>query len=187
MSHVIYTFPTGFLWGTATAAHQVEGNNTNNNWSAWEKRGKVVAGHSAGRACDWWGGRWKEDFDRAAEAGQNAHRFSVEWSRIQPEVDSWNDDALDIYRQMLSGLRDRGMTPMVTLHHFTDPLWLVAEGGWENPETPQRFEKYVRHVVSALKDYATLWCTINEPNVYMYGGYVEGTFPPGMKDINIGF
>ena len=188
MSQAIYQFPTGFLWGAATSSHQVEGNNKNNNWFAWENRsGKVVTGHRVGLACDWWGGRWKEDFDRAAESGQNSHRLSVEWSRIQPVPDTWNNDALEVYRQMLSGLRERGMTPMVTLHHFTDPLWLVAEGGWENPETPHRFEAYVKQVVSALKDYATLWCTLNEPNMYMFGGYIEGTFPPGVEDINIGF
>lgn len=188
MTQVIYSFPSGFLWGTATAAHQVEGNNNNNNWSVWENRsGKVVSDHSARHACDWWGGRWKDDFDRAADTGQNAHRLSIEWSRIQPDLDSWNDDALEVYRQMLSGLRDRGLTPMVTLHHFTDPLWLVAEGGWENSETPHMFEVYVRRVVSALKDYASLWCTINEPNVYMHGGYVEGAFPPGVENLNIGF
>jgi len=181
-------FPRGFLWGTATAAHQVEGQNTNNNWHAWEEAGKTV--DKSGLACDWWGGRWREDFDRAAETGQNAHRLSVEWSRIQPERDRWDESALDRYREMLRGLRDRNMTAMVTLHHFTNPLWVDdpstdSRSGWENDETPQLFADYVRKTVSALKEYTNLWVTINEPNVYAYYGYVEGAFPPGKQDLNI--
>lgn len=181
-----YRFPKGFLWGTATAAHQVEGSNTNNNWSAWEQQpGKIVNGEKAGMACDWWNGRWKDDFDRAAETHQNAHRMSIEWSRIQPTPDRWDENALDYYRQMLRGLRDRNLTPMITLHHFTDPLWLVEKGGWENPETPALFEKFVRKSVEALKEYCSLWVTINEPNVYSVAGFIQGSFPPGKKDIGL--
>jgi beta-glucosidase len=176
-----YHFPRGFLWGTATAAHQVEGNNTNNQWWKWE-----AEGHTNGRsglACDWWGGRWREDFDRAAESGQNAHRFSVEWSRIQPDPDRWDEDALERYRAMLRGLRERGMTAMVTLHHFSDPLWVAERRGWETEDVVPLFEKYVRKTVEALKEYASLWVTINEPNVYALSGYANGAFPPGVNDI----
>src|SRR5215510_485814 len=140
MIQAAYHFPRGFLWGTATAAYQVEGNSTNNNWYRWEREGHTQG--QAGLACDWWGGRWREDFDRAAEGGQNAHRFSVEWSRIQPTPDTWDEDALEHYRNMLRGLRERGMTPMVTLHHFTDPLWLYDRCGWEHAEAVIFFEKY---------------------------------------------
>ncbi|PIW20257.1 MAG: hypothetical protein COW33_02895, partial [Anaerolineae bacterium CG17_big_fil_post_rev_8_21_14_2_50_57_27] len=171
-----FHFPRGFLWGTATAAHQVEGNNTNNNWWAWEQQeGRIANGEKSGLACDWWGGCWKEDFDRAAEAGQNTHRLSVEWSRIQPAPDRWDEDALEHYRHMLRGLRERGMTPMVTLHHFTDPLWLGdpstglrrerpgerSGGGWETDAVVPLFENFTRKVVEALKEYCSLWCTIN--------------------------
>lgn len=180
-------FPTGFLWGTATAAHQVEGQNTQNNWYRWEQEGHIIPGHQAGLACDWWGGRWQEDFDRAAETGQNAHRFSVEWSRIQPEPDRWDESALEVYRQMAGGLVERGLTPMVTLHHFTDPLWLVDRGGWESDTAPQAFARYVQKVVEALKDFVSLWITINEPNVYTYGGYLGGGFPPGKNDLQSAF
>jgi beta-glucosidase len=180
MPQATYHFPTGFLWGTATASHQVEGNNTRNNWSAWEQQpGRILHGHKSGLACDWWGGRWREDFDRAAETGQNAHRLSVEWSRIQPEPNRWDEDALDHYRQMVRALIERGMTPMVTLHHFTDPIWLVEKGGWENTETIVLFARYARKVVEALQEYVTLWVTINEPNVYAVFGYVSGELPPG--------
>jgi beta-glucosidase len=176
-----FHFPQGFLWGTATAAHQVEGNNTNNNWWKWEQEGHTA--DKSGLACDWWGGRWKEDFDRAAEAGQNAHRLSVEWSRIQPTPERWDEDALERYRAMLRGLRDRNMTTMVTLHHCTDPLWLAEVGSWETESVVPLFEKFVRKTVEALKEYCSLWCTINEPNVYALEGYVSGKFPPGKSNL----
>jgi beta-glucosidase len=188
MAQATFLFPRGFLWGTATAAHQVEGNNTNNNWWAWEQQpGRILEGHKSGLACDWWGGRWREDFDRAAEGSQNAHRFSVEWSRIQPTPDRWDEDALERYREMLRGLIERNMTPMVTLHHFSDPLWLEEKGGWESPEVAVYFEKFVRKTVEALREYVTLWCTINEPNVYAATGYASKEFPPGRNSINAGF
>lgn len=176
-----FHFPRGFLWGTASASHQVEGNNTNNNWWKWEQEGHTAG--KSGLACDWWGGRWREDFDRAAETGQNAHRFSVEWSRIQPAPDKWDEDALEKYRGMLRGLRERGMTALVTLHHFSDPLWLAELGGWEDEGVLALFEKFVRKTVEALKEYCTLWSTINEPNVYAVIGYANGVFPPGVRDL----
>ena len=187
MALATFHFPKGFLWGTATASHQVEGNNTNNNWHYWEEEGQIEPGLSCGLACDWWGGRWKEDFDRASEAGQNTHRLSIEWSRIQPALDRWDEEALDYYRQMLRGLVERGLTPMVTLHHFTDPLWLTFLGGWEYEPVVSLFEAYVRKVVEALGDYVNFWCTINEPNVYAVMGYIFGVFPPGKKDLGATF
>jgi beta-glucosidase len=183
MPQVTFNFPKGFLWGTATAAHQVEGSNHRNNWAAWEKQeGRIKNGQKAGLACDWWNGRWKEDLDRAVETGQNAHRLSVEWSRIQPDPEHWDEGALEYYRVMLRGLVDRGLTPMVTLHHFSNPLWLEEMGGWENDQTPARFEMFVRKVVEALHEYVSLWVVINEPNVYTNCAYMDGTFPPGKHD-----
>ncbi len=188
MPTATFHFPQGFLWGTATASHQVEGNNTNNNWYYWENQpGRIINGDKAGLACDWWGGRWRDDFDRAKETGQNAHRLSIEWSRIQPEPDRWNEDALDVYREMLRGLYHRGMTGVVTLHHFSEPLWLFERGGWENPETPALFEKFVRKVVEALKEYCTTWIPINEPNVFVYSAFIEGAFPPGKHSMSSAF
>jgi beta-glucosidase len=183
MPSATFHFPRGFLWGTASSSHQVEGGNTNNNWWKWEQDGHTRG--KAGLACDWWGGRWQEDFDRAAEAGQNAHRLSVEWSRIQPAPDRWDEAALEQYREMLRGLRERNMTAMVTLHHFTDPLWLGEIGGWETEAAVPLFEKFVRKTVEALKDYSTLWCTINEPNGYALEGYTSGRFPPGLTDLKL--
>jgi len=187
MPQATYHFPRGFLWGTATAAHQVEGNNTYNQWWKWEQDGHTNG--TSGLACDWWGGRWREDFDRAAEGGQNAHRFSVEWSRIQPTPDTWDEEALEHYRNMLRGLHERGMTPLVTLHHYTDPLWLAEMGGWETEAAVPLFEKFVRKTVEALKEYCTLWCTFNEPNGYALNGYVggglSGNFPPGKNNLKL--
>ena len=184
MAEAAFHFPPNFLWGTATAAHQVEGNNTGNDWWQWElEPGRIMRGDRSGLACDWWGGRWREDFDRAAEAGQNAHRLSVEWSRIEPRPGIWDDAALAHYREMLRGLHQRGLRPMVTLHHFTNPLWLVEQGGWESETVIGRFEHFTRKVVEALHDQVDLWCTINEPNVYAYAAYSQRAFPPGRHDI----
>jgi beta-glucosidase len=184
MPSATFHFPKGFLWGTATASHQVEGGNTNNNWYRWEQEGHTA--NKSGLASDWWGGRWKEDFDHAAETGQNAHRLSVEWSRIQPTPDLWDEEALGRYRTMLRNLRNRKIMPMVTLHHFTDPLWLVELGGWETDTVVPLFEKFTRKVVDTLKEYCSLWCTINEPNVYALEGYLRKNFPPGKSDLKLG-
>jgi beta-glucosidase len=181
-------FPKGFRWGTATAAHQVEGENTRNDWWAWEQEpGRILRGDKSGKACDWWGGRWKEDLDRAAQAGQNAHRLSVEWSRIEPEPGRWDETALEFYRELLAGMRARGIEPMVTLHHFSNPLWLAERGGWENPGVVDRFRSFVRCTVSALQDLADLWVTINEPNVYAYLAIASHEFPPGRQSITAAF
>jgi beta-glucosidase len=182
MIEAAFHFPEGFRWGTATAAHQVEGDNTRNDWWAWEQQpGRILRGDKSGKACEWWAGRWREDLDRAAQAGQNAHRLSIEWSRIQPAPDRWDGEALAQYREILAGMRQRGIEPLVTLHHFTNPLWLVEEGGWENENVVRRFEAFVRKSVAALKDLADFWCTINEPNVYAYLGYASHEFPPGRQ------
>ncbi len=180
MIQATYHFPRGFLWGTATSSHQVEGNNTNNNWWNWEQQeGRIIHGHTSGLACDWWGGRWREDFDRAASGNQNAHRLSIEWSRVQPKPDLWDEHALDRYRQILRGLYERDIMPLVTLHHFTDPMWVEEKGGWENPEITAWFRAYVEKTVDALKEYANTWVTINEPNVLLGLGYASDVFPPG--------
>lgn len=183
-----YHFPRGFIWGTATSSHQVEGNNRNNDWTVWEEQpGRILNGDKAGQASGWWSGRWKDDLDRAVETGQNAHRLSIEWSRIQPTPDSWDEDAIEFYRQLLRGMQERKLMPYVTLHHFTSPLWVTEFGGWENPEVVEWFAAYTRKIVTALKEYCSLWVTINEPNVYWYSGYVLGVFPPGKQDIPAAF
>jgi beta-glucosidase len=182
--HSTLNFPKEFRWGTATSAHQVEGNLTNNDWAAAERAGGYVyQNQTAGRACDWWN-RAEEDFDRMVEMNHNAHRLSVEWSRIQPRPDVWDEYALDRYRDMLVSLRARGIEPMVTLHHFTNPIWLAEQGGWENEAVVGWFERFTRKVVSRLGDLTRLWCTINEPAVMIAQAYGLSRFPPGKSDFN---
>jgi len=188
-------FPPGFRWGTATAAHQVEGNNTNNDWYAWEQgEGHIAGGQKSDLACDWWNNA-EADLERAAAMGQNAHRMSVEWSRIEPNEGKWDDAAIDRYRQMLRFMRERGIEPMVTLHHFTTPLWLAERGGWENPDIIPRFERFAVKVAQSLGEFCDVWCTINEPLIYAVLGWLTGaprgethhqtTFPPGKHDMDL--
>jgi beta-glucosidase len=188
MIKATFHFPRGFLWGTATSSHQVEGDCTNNDWWLWEQEGgRILHDHRSGSACEWWNGRWREDLEMAAKAGQNAHRLSIEWSRIEPRPGKWDQAAVDAYRQMIQGMRELGLTPMVTLHHFTNPSWVQEQEGWLNDVIVDWFERYVRVVVEALSDLVSLWVTINEPNVYAYMGYVEGVFPPGSKNLSQAF
>ncbi len=171
-------FPPGFLWGTATSAHQVEGNNTNNQWWEWEQLpNKIWHGDRSGLACDWWR-RAEQDFALMQQLNLNTHRLSVEWSRIEPQPGHFDPAAIERYRQMLSDLRARGLKPMVTMHHFTNPLWLERAGGWEQPEVVTRFQNYVRYTVSALRDLCDLWLTVNEPLVYLAQGWFRGIWPP---------
>lgn len=172
-------FPDDFLWGTATSAHQVEGGNTNNDWWEWEQtKGRIKGGATSQRACDHYN-RYGEDWRLARSLGQNAHRLSVEWSRIEPQEGMWDESALAHYRESLLVMRDEGLQPMVTLHHFTNPRWFVACGGWENERSVRQFTRFVTRVVSQLEDLCTLWVTINEPMVYYYEGYLTRRWPPG--------
>jgi len=173
-------FPPGFLWGTATSAHQVEGQNTNNQWWDWEQQpGRIWHGDRSGDACGWWRDA-EGDLDRAAALRHNAHRLSIEWSRIEPREGHFDDSAIERYRELLLSMQRRGITPMVTLHHFTNPRWLEARGGWLHPATPQRFARFAARAVAGLGDLCDLWCTINEPIVYATYGFLLGLWPPGV-------
>lgn len=172
-------FPEDFRWGTATAAHQVEGDPADSDWWAWEQiPGKVRDGTNAGRACEWWAGRYVEDFDLAQAMGQNALRLSVDWSRIEPREGEWDGQAIARYREMLSALRQRGIEPMVTLFHFVSPQWLIRKGGWKDEAVVRYFERFAAKAVESFGDLVDLWCTINEPNVYGTYSYLLGLWPP---------
>lgn len=184
MPQAKYGFPKNFLWGTATAGYQVEGDNQNTNWYIWENTpGKILNGDKSGKACDWWGGRWKEDLTHAANDGQNAHRFGIEWSRIQPKANQWDESALVYYREMLKGMKQLGLATMLTLHHYTDPIWVTEQGGWQNEKTPELFAIFTRKVVNSLGDLVDYWITINEPFGYMANAHILCTFPPGEPDM----
>jgi len=179
----VLRFPPGFLWGTATAAHQVEGQ-LRNDWSEWEKTpGNVKDGTDSSRSCEWWSGRYEEDLNLAKVMHQTTLRLSIEWSRIEPEQGAWDSQAIDRYRAMLGALRERGIEPMVTLFHFTSPLWLAERGGWENDEAVRLFERFAAQAVDAFGDLTSLWCTINEPNVYATYSYLLGVWPPQGRNL----
>jgi beta-glucosidase len=173
-------FPQGFLWGVSTAAHQVEGGNENNQWSTWEAAGRIRSGEQSGLACNWWKNA-ERDFDLARDMGLNALRLSVEWSRIEPQPGQWNIEALQRYRQMLQGLQQRGIRPIVCLHHFTHPKWFEQQGAFLGPGAVELFERLARSVVAELGDLCCHWVTFNEPNVFAALGYVLGEFPPGRR------
>jgi len=174
------TFPADFAWGVATSAHQVEGENFNNQWHAWERNGRIKSRDSVGLACDWWKNA-EQDFDLAKSLGINALRLSVEWSRIEPSPGQWDHAALARYRDILKALRDRGIRPFVTLHHFTNPLWFESKGGFAAAESVAVFQRFTRRVLAALGDLCSDWTTFNEPNVYSALGYFLGEFPPGER------
>jgi len=174
-------FPDGFLWGAATAAHQIEGGNVNNDWWAWEHLPGSGCAASSGDACDSWH-RWPEDLDLVAGTGLGAYRFSLEWSRIEPAEGEFSLAALEHYRRICAGCHERGLVPVVTFHHFTTPTWLTARGGWESSDAADAFARFVNRAGAHLGDLIGWACTINEPNVIGVMGYTIGTFPPGVKD-----
>jgi beta-glucosidase len=177
-------FPDGFVWGTATAAHQVEGGNWNNDWWAWEHDPTSPCQEPSGDACDSWH-RWPEDLDVCAGLGFRAYRFSLEWSRIEPEDGEFSRAALEHYRRMCAGCRERGLEPIVTLHHFTTPRWLAARGGWAAPETADRFACFAARAAKHLGDVVARVCTLNEPNIVATMGWLYGLFPPGKRDADL--
>ncbi len=167
-----------FLFGASTSAHQVEGENRNNDWWEWEK---MRPPHLRSlKAADSWN-RYSEDFALVEQLGHTAHRFSLEWSRIEPEQGKFNQAAIIHYREMLQDLRSRGIKTFVTLHHFTNPIWLSRLGGWEYSGTPELFSKYARYVAQHLGDLVDFWITINEPVVYASQSYMRGIWPPQKK------
>jgi beta-glucosidase len=177
MAQAKMLFPPDFRWGTATAAFQVEGNNTNSDWWDWEQdNGRILHNHKSGLASNWWQNA-EADLDQAAEMGTNAHRLSLEWSRIEPEPSVFDTAALDRYRQMLQAMHDRGIEPMVTLHHFSNPRWLTEKGDFNSRIVVDYFQRYVAKVVAVLGDLIPKWITINEPMVYVFLRYLEGVFP----------
>ncbi len=181
-------FGKDFLFGVATSAYQIEGGNYND-WTEWEDKAKakrITKLTSCGNSTDHWR-RYKEDFSLLKKLGINAYRFSVEWSRIEPQPDQWNQDALQTYVDMAKILKNLQIEPMVTLHHFTNPIWLHQDCPWHSEKSIERFTKYAEKVISALCPYVKYWISFNEPVVFLLGGYVDGRMPPGIKDAKLSF
>lgn len=175
--------PKGFLWGAATAGMTVEGGLTDT-FTQWEQgtypdgRPHVTNGQKSGVATDSWN-RFAEDLAVVEALGSNVYRFSVEWSRVQPAPDVWNDAAFARYRDWCRTLRSRGIRPMVTIQHFTLPLWVAERGGFEREDILPLIEAYARRVAAELGAEVDWYVTVNEPTVYAQQGYLEGVFPPG--------
>jgi beta-glucosidase len=174
-------FPEGFLWGTSTAAHQIEGGNVNNDWWAWEHSPNSDCAESSGDACDSLR-RWPEDIELVASMSLGAYRFSLEWSRIEPAEGEFSLAALDYYRRMCAACRERDITPVVTFHHFTNPSWLATRGGWEAPDAADAFTRFCTRAANHLGDLIGWACTINELNLIGLTGYTTASSPPGVKD-----
>ncbi|OGX08024.1 MAG: hypothetical protein A2Z88_07775 [Omnitrophica WOR_2 bacterium GWA2_47_8] len=173
-------FPKNFLWGAVTSSHQVEGNNINNDWWAWEQAGKTKErSQEAARHFE----LYKNDLQSAKELNHNAHRFSIEWSRIEPKEGKFDEKAVAHYRDVILSLREKNIEPVVTLHHFTNPKWVYERGGWLNPKISFWFSRYAVLMAEALGKDVQYWITINEPMVFAYQSYFLGIWPPGQKSI----
>lgn len=183
-----WRFGKDFLWGSATSAYQVEGNCTNNNWYEFESavdedgQSRISNRQRSGICCDHWN-RYKEDIQLMKVLSLNAYRFSVEWSKIEPKQGEFDEAALDHYESVVDELLAQGIEPMITLHHFTNPIWFEERGAFLRDDSPEIFTRFVEHVVGRLGSKVRLWCTINEPSSTALAGYYIGIFPPAEKNI----
>ena len=171
-------FPPGFLWGLATSAYQTEGGNDMTDWWEWERAQGLEA---CGEACDHFR-RFEDDIALFADLGFNAYRFSIEWARIEPAQGEFSWAALDHYRRVLETCHERGLSPVVTFHHFTLPRWAARSGGWENEAAPRWFARYCERTAAHLGHLVGTACTINEPNMPPLLGYLLAWHPPGKRD-----
>ena len=169
----ILKFPPGFLWGSSTSSYQVEGGIENCDWSK---------DFPAGKACDHYN-RYEEDFDLLKKLNQNTYRFSIEWSRVEPEEGKFDEKEIKHYRQVTSALKKLDIEPFVGLWHWTNPLWIKNKGGWESKKIAYYFSRYAKKIVSSLKNNVKFWITINEPEIYTSSSYVSGIWPPYKKSI----
>jgi beta-glucosidase len=171
------------LWGAATSAYQIEGA-VENDWTAWEAAGRLRArgdrcGEGSGHR-----GRWRSDLSLLPTIGANAYRFSVEWSRIEPREGHFDLDAIGLEIERVNHLRQLGVEPVVTLHHYTHPRWFWEDGGWESPQSVERFGRFARVVGDALAEKVRWWVTLNEPIVFVLGGFLAGWIPPGVRSFS---
>ncbi|MGC4930939.1 glycoside hydrolase family 1 protein [Streptomyces sp. DT117] len=163
MTHARH-LPDGFLWGASTAAHQIEGGNTNSDWWLFEHTQNPIVKEPSGDACDSYH-RWREDMDLLAQLGFTDYRFSIEWARIEPAPGEFSRAAIAHYRRMVEGARERGLRPMVTLHHFTHPRWFAERGGWAAAGSDDLFARFITAAAPVFATDVAHVCTINEPNI----------------------
>ena len=179
--HEKLAFPDGFLWGTATAAYQVEGDNEHSEWWRWERENPNLVREPSGVAVDHYH-RYEEDLNLAKELNTNFYRFSIEWSRIVPHEGAVDRHELEHYGNMLRACRVRGIKTMVTLHQFTNPQWLMDKGGWTRASAARAFADFARIVAEEYADLVDYWVTINEPMVYVSQGYVAAKWAPAKRN-----
>lgn len=179
--HSTLNFPDGFLWGAATSAYQVEGNNTNADWWEWERKNQPEEKWS-GEAADQYH-LYEKDFELIKDLGHNSHRLSLEWSRIEPEEGRWDESEIEHYKKVLKSLKDKDLKVMLTLNHMTIPIWLAKKGGYESFSFPKYFRRFVKKVVPEYKDYVDLWLTLNEPGSIAWMNYLFGLWPPGKRSL----
>jgi len=195
------SFPKHFLWGAATAAHQVEGNN-HNQWTVWElenarakaaqaeyhfgdspawdrikAEAKTPQNYVSGQLADHYN-QYDSDFDYLTKMHMNSYRFSIEWSRIEPTEGAWNIEAITHYKNYLKALKKRDIEPVVTLFHFTLPVWFMEKGGFEKRANVKDFVRYVEKVMSELGTHLHYVVTINEPEIYARESYLSQDWPP---------
>ena len=171
----------GFLLGAASAATQIEGGDQNNNWYDWYRRGYIKDEADPSAATDHYA-RWREDLTLMGGMGIQCYRMGIEWSRVEPADGVFDEAAIAHYREEIQELRDRGIRPLLTLHHFNNPLWLEERGGFANRDNITCYLLYVRKMVESLGDLVNEYITINEPNVYAFNSYFQGIWPPGRKN-----
>ncbi len=168
-------FPQNFLWGAATSAHQVEGQNIHNDW--WLAEQSLSLKEASGSACRHYE-LYVQDFAIAKELNHNCHRFSIEWSRIEPQEGKFDPSEIEHYRKVISELKSKGLEPVVTLHHFTNPIWFSQKGGWTKANLQKYFLRFVDKIVREFADQVKFWITINEPLIYSSHSYLLGVWPP---------
>jgi beta-glucosidase len=171
-------FPKDFKWGVATSSYQIEGGNNNADWALWEEKKGL---DKAGNACGSYE-KYIEDIELLKKINVNSYRFSLEWSRIEPNEGDWNIEAIEHYKDMIKRLKIENIEPFVTLFHFTLPQWVSREKGFENKKIIEYFKRYVGFVVENLGSDVNFWITINEPEIYSTLGYITGEWPPGRRN-----
>ncbi|MDO4154177.1 MAG: glycoside hydrolase family 1 protein [Clostridia bacterium] len=175
-------FPKDFVLGTATASTQIEGGETNSNWNDWYRKGGIKDGTNPARANDHYN-RYREDIDLMASLNIKAYRMSIEWSRLEPTQGELCEEAVQHYIDELSYLREKGISVLLTLHHFNNPMWFENLGGFLNKKSPEILNSFCERIVKRLGHLVDEYITINEPNVYATSAYYFGEFPPGKKSV----
>lgn len=181
-----FKFPDGFLWGTATSAHQTEGNNTKSDWWEWEKnrvkQDRQYPLEESGMACDSYH-RYEEDFDLCIKLNNNAVRLSIEWARIEPEEGKFDEKEIEHYKRVLISAKNRKLKVFATLHHFTNPQWFANKGGWESMKSPKYFARYAKKCAEEFGGLVDVFLTINEPQVYTLLAYSRAIWPPSKANV----